>query len=53
MTNSNSHNTISNLSSKKLAIASLIIGTASLFTFTLMIVGSLSGILLGLIACVD
>ena len=50
MANSNSDNTISNRSGKQLAIASLIIGTTSLFTFTLMMVGSLSGIVLGLIA---
>ena len=46
----NSTNTVSYLSGKKLAIASLLIGTASLFTFTLMIVGSISGIALGIIA---
>jgi hypothetical protein len=50
MADSNSDNTSGNPSGKKLAIASLIIGTTSLFTFTLMIVGSLSGIVLGLIA---
>ena len=50
MANSTGANTISYLSAKNLAIASLLIGTASLFTFTLMIVGSISGIVLGLIA---
>ena len=43
-------NTISYLSGTKLAVASLIIGFASLFTFTLMLVGSISGIALGIIA---
>ena len=42
--------TISYLSGTKLAVASLIIGTASLLSFTLMLVGSISGIVLGLIA---
>jgi len=50
MATSTGANTISYLSAKKLAIASLLIGTASLFTFTLMLVGSISGIVLGLIA---
>ena len=50
MANSTGANTVSYLSGKKLAIASLLIGTASLFTFTLMIVGSISGIVLGLVA---
>ena len=50
MANSTGANTVSYLSGKKLAIASLLIGTASLFTFTLMLVGSISGIALGLIA---
>src|SRR6266550_4313535 len=50
MASSTGANTISYLSGTKLATASLIIGTASLLTFTLMIVGSLSGIVLGLIA---
>ena len=50
MASSTGANTISYLSGTKLAVASLIIGTASLFTFTLMIVGSLSGMVLGLIA---
>mgnify|MGYP003694223905 CR=1 FL=1 len=50
MASSTGANTISYLSGTKLAVASLIIGTASLFTFTLMLVGSISGIVLGLIA---
>ena len=50
MASSTDANTISYLSGTKLAVASLIIGTASLFTFTLMLVGSISGIALGLIA---
>ncbi len=50
MANSTGANTINYLSGKKLAVASLLIGTASLFTFTLMIGGSISGIMLGLIA---
>ena len=50
MASSTDANTISYLSGTKLAVASLIIGIASLFTFTLMLVGSISGIVLGLIA---
>ena len=50
MANSTGANTVRYLSEKKLAIASLLLGTASLFTFTLMIVSSISGIVLGLIA---
>jgi energy-coupling factor transporter transmembrane protein EcfT len=37
-----------NPTGRKLAIASLFIGTVSLLTFTLMLVGALSGIVLGL-----
>ena len=50
MASSTGANTINYLSGKKLALASLLIGTASLFTFTLMLVGSISGIVLGLLA---
>ena len=50
MTSSTGANPISYLSGTKLAVASLIVGAASLFTFTLMLVGSISGIVLGLIA---
>ena len=50
MASSTDANTISYLSGTKLAVASLIIGISSLFTFTLMLVGSISGIALGIIA---
>ena len=41
-----------NLSGKKLAAASLLVSIVSLLTFTLMLVGALSGIVLGLTALV-
>lgn len=50
MTSSTGANTINYFSGTNLALASLLIGIASLFTFTLMLVGSISGIVLGLIA---
>jgi len=47
---SNTDNWTGNLSGKKLAAASLLVGIVSLLTFTLMLVGALSGIGLGLAA---
>ncbi len=50
---SNTDNWTGNLSGKKLAAASLLVGIVSLLTFTLMLVGALSGIVLGLAALVE
>jgi hypothetical protein len=52
MANRKGENPTDKLSGDKLAIASLFIGTVSLLTFTLMLVGALSGIVLGLASLV-